>query len=218
MKTKEVIIVQNAAKLFSQHGIKKITMDDVSRACGMSKRTIYESLGSKKKLVEKTLDYLQGIDMEIIEKSGMQKQDAMDEIMFLIKHINQWFKEFSTAMENDLRLYYPQKYAEINRIREKRIYNIIFNNIKKGIKEGVYRKDLDADIIARLVITRMQSLMENNWIRDAHLASDHFYNEVYLYHMQGLMNDYGRKVFKRKYPGNLGNTKPTYDYSFVGVN
>ena len=40
-------IINTAFDLFSQYGIKSVSMDDVAKAAGISKRTLYESFEDK---------------------------------------------------------------------------------------------------------------------------------------------------------------------------
>lgn len=218
MKTKESIVIKSAVELFSKHGIKVITMDDIASHGGMSKRTIYEVMGNKGQLVAKTLSHIQEIDMQIIKHSGMQKQNAIEEMIFFNKHVNQWVKEFSPLLEADLKKHYPATFKEMNIIREQRLYDILYANMQKGKQENVYRDNMDADIIARIFISRLSNFSHNEVITQEYLTSHHFYNEVFMYHMQGILNDKGRAVFHEKYEGTVLHDKPVYSYSFIPGN
>ena len=44
-------IINTAFDLFSQYGIKSVSMDDVAKAAGISKRTLYESFEDKETLL-----------------------------------------------------------------------------------------------------------------------------------------------------------------------
>lgn len=46
-----------ALDLFSQHGIKSVSMDDIARNMGISKRTIYEFFEDKETLLVKGIEY-----------------------------------------------------------------------------------------------------------------------------------------------------------------
>ena len=48
-------IFSKAEELFMQYGIKSITMDDVAKALGMSKKTLYQYVKDKNDLVNQTI-------------------------------------------------------------------------------------------------------------------------------------------------------------------
>ena len=50
-------IINTAFDLFSQYGIKSVSMDDVAKAAGISKRTLYESFGDKETLLIEGIDH-----------------------------------------------------------------------------------------------------------------------------------------------------------------
>ena len=49
-------IINTAFDLFSQYGIKSVSMDDVAKAAGISKRTLYESFEDKETLLIEGID------------------------------------------------------------------------------------------------------------------------------------------------------------------
>ena len=65
-------IINTAFDLFSQYGIKSVSMDDVAKAAGISKRTLYESFEDKETLLIEGIDhnseslgqYLTGLEKE----------------------------------------------------------------------------------------------------------------------------------------------------------
>ena len=65
-------IINTAFDLFSQYGIKSVSMDDVATAAGISKRTLYESFEDKETLLIEGIDhnteslgqYLTGLEKE----------------------------------------------------------------------------------------------------------------------------------------------------------
>ena len=50
-------IINTAFDLFSQYGIKSVSMDDVAKAAGISKRTLYESFEDKETLLIEGIDH-----------------------------------------------------------------------------------------------------------------------------------------------------------------
>ena len=54
--TKEQVMT-TALDMFSQYGIKSVSMDDIARNTGISKRTIYEFFEDKETLLQEAIKY-----------------------------------------------------------------------------------------------------------------------------------------------------------------
>ena len=65
--------------------------------------------------------------------------------------MNKLMRDQNPATEYDLKKYYPQHYQKTLKARREGIYRYILVNLEKGIKEGLYRKDMNKEIIAKLV-------------------------------------------------------------------
>ena len=48
-------IYEVAERMFMKYGVKRISMDDLARELGMSKKTLYQYFENKEDLVKKTL-------------------------------------------------------------------------------------------------------------------------------------------------------------------
>lgn len=51
-EVKENIIVENARKLFNKYGYKRVTMDEIAKAAGVTKKTVYAYFSSKEELLQ----------------------------------------------------------------------------------------------------------------------------------------------------------------------
>lgn len=63
-------IINTAFDLFSQYGIKSVSMDDVAKAAGISKRTLYESFEDKETLLIEGIDHQFRIARTISDGTG----------------------------------------------------------------------------------------------------------------------------------------------------
>ena len=55
MNEKELKIISGAAEQFLRFGIKSMNMDDIARALGISKKTLYQFVTDKNDLVRKSM-------------------------------------------------------------------------------------------------------------------------------------------------------------------
>jgi len=149
-------ILEATQELFFRHGIKSITMDDVASHLGMSKKTIYTSFTDKDDLVtglaEMELE-CQRTDIDTIHKGS---DNAIDEIMKIMNMISRSFAKMNPSLFYDLQKFHPVAWKKFREFKEKKLRAFVEENLKAGMKQKLYRKDLDIKIMARLRLAEVE--------------------------------------------------------------
>jgi len=149
-------ILEATQELFFRHGIKSITMDDVASHLGMSKKTIYTSFTDKNDLVtglaEMELE-CQRTDIDSIHKGS---DNAIDEIMKIMNMISRSFARMNPSLFYDLQKFHPAAWKKFREFKEKKLRGFVEENLKAGIKQQLYRKDLNIKIMARLRLAEIE--------------------------------------------------------------
>ncbi|MBL7138193.1 MAG: helix-turn-helix transcriptional regulator [Bacteroidales bacterium] len=148
-------VLVRVRELFFKYGVRSVSMDDISRDLGISKKKLYQFVRSKRELVSRLLE-LERRNFEIIfEKYNFDGVNSIDVLLIVSKEISDRFWDVSPSMTFDLKKYYPEIYTQHIDNRVEFIYVQIQLNIKKGIRDGMYRDDLSTELIARLYIRRL---------------------------------------------------------------
>lgn len=200
MDTKVAGILEKVFKLYSRFGIKSVTMDDVASHLGISKKTLYEHFSDKEDLVRQVmmLEHTSGCNfMEIIRQREM---NALEELFELYKMIHTMFREYNPSMEYDIRKYYPDLFLKVREIRRSRIYDSMHSNIVKGINEGLFRHDINAETIARLHVFHVENLFESDLFPIEELTTFSVFHEIFVYHLNGILSHGGRALFESQFP------------------
>ena len=192
-------IVDNVSKLFLDYGIRGVTMDDIAHRLAMSKKTLYEFFNDKKELVEAVLNRAR-CEMED-HFNGMKesKLNAMEELFHFYELQIQMIRSNKPAFLYDLKKYYPDLYGKFQGFKHEAIYNNVISNLKKGIEEGLYRKDINPDIIARNSLMRMECMMNSDIFSPEEFMSTEVFSEIFKYHLYGITSDSGREMIKKKF-------------------
>ena len=149
MDTKSKIL-NGAEELFFKYGIKSVTMEDIAKHLGISKKTIYQFYSDKNELVEifmaerlKENEY----ECRLIAKNAAN----VIEIFFaLMEHLGVMFSNMNPKLFYDLQKYHPTTWKLFNQFKEGFIELMVQDSLKRGMKEGFVRKDINTKIIARL--------------------------------------------------------------------
>jgi TetR/AcrR family transcriptional regulator, cholesterol catabolism regulator len=191
-------ILLKARELYMKYGIKSITMDDVARELGISKKTLYQYITDKDDLVGKFIDNEIQLRQEEICKCFRVGFNAIEELFEISMFMNKVMRNQNSATEYDLKKYYPGHYQKTQKARREGIYNYILLNLKKGIKEGLYREELNKDVIAKLYLWRTENANLNELFTVEEFTSIKLFIELLKYHIRGIATDKGIVVLEKK--------------------
>lgn len=195
MSLKPEQITEEVFKIYQRYGIKSVTMDDVSRHLGISKKTLYQYFTDKEDLVRQALqlEYTRWfVRLKEPESLGL---NAIEEIFEVYKVLKRMYRHANPSMEYDLRKYYPALSKEFTEKRRKEIYGSGYRNLVKGKNQGFYRKDLNPKIIAGLHVLKVENMAAEDLFRISHDLSSRIIHEIFIYHLQGIMSPEGRQFF-----------------------
>jgi len=184
-------ILEKVGELYNKYGIKSVTMDDVARELGISKKTLYQFVENKNELVEKVLNYLLNKNDCSFKNLANKKLNAVEELLEVSILIIKTIKEYNPSTEYDLKKYYPELYKKLNEIRKERMYDSVIKNIIKGKDEGLYRNDLDEEIIAKMQTSRFLNISTDQVINNEEVLKPRFIYEMFIYHIRGMANKKG---------------------------
>ncbi|OQX97571.1 MAG: hypothetical protein B6I20_12315 [Bacteroidetes bacterium 4572_117] len=208
MKLNDVLL--KTFELYEKYAIKSVTMDDVARELGISKKTLYQFVANKKELVEKVIQSEMERAGKAHESISKMKLNSIEELLEVSKLMNERLKNHNPALFFDLKKYYPALFVEVTKIKRKKAYESILNNLKKGMKEGLYRKKINPDVIAKIYVSRIEQSYDNSIFSIAEITSIEFFNEVLVYHLHGICNEKGLQILNEKLKELiLGKTKST---------
>lgn len=193
MEAKIQQIVSKVFGLYQRYGIKSVTMDDVAQHLGISKKTLYEFFTDKEDLVRQVLMWDYHRKFSCIEEIRERNLNAVEELFEVNKMIKEIYKDYNPSVEYDIRKYYPSLYAQIRDVKRRKMLELSQNNLSKGKREGLYRNDLNASILARLHVFRVEHILESELFTLEELTSLTVFNEIFLYHLNGILSEKGRE-------------------------
>lgn len=199
MNPKALSILEQVARLYHRYGIKSVTMDDVAKHLGISKKTIYDYFSDKEDLVSQVLLYEHDQNCVFLNLISDKEQNAIESLFGVYKMINMMLKDYNPSMVYDVRKYYPNLFNKIREIRRKRMYESVFDNLNQGKKEGLYRKELNSKIIAKLHVFRTESLFDTDMFTQEELTSLKMFHEIFVYHLNGILSQQGRTFFENNF-------------------
>lgn len=149
-------ISRAACILFSQKGLKAVSVEDICRAIGIAKKTFYIYYISKDNLIE-----------EFIETSFLTLFQTLQEVDFSLKaskrikivdeHLVDFMIRFNPVVISDLRRHHRVAYQNLMQSRQKLIQHLA-TIIEYGKQQGEFRENADALILAELRLNELEAI------------------------------------------------------------
>lgn len=153
-------IQEKATEMFMRCGIRSISMDDIAGALGISKKTIYSCFADKDELVESVIDkFLRESEAQISEICS-RAENAVEEIFLSIGMIEGQFRNLNPVVLHDLMKFHHKAYGLIKDHKYRFLQHMMKENMERGKREGLYRQDLNVDIMSRFRIESMMVLFD----------------------------------------------------------
>ncbi len=161
MDTKDKIL-EAATKLFHKFGVRSVTMDDIARELGISKKTIYQYFQDKDEVV--TIGFQTHIKAEIKEFTEIVEtsKDSLDEFSKISLCLRRNLSDVNPSLLFDLQKYHPRAWALWLDYKNNYIKNFIVATIHRGQAEGNFRANLDAEILARFRVEQVEMTFDEN--------------------------------------------------------
>jgi hypothetical protein len=155
MDNKERILVKTK-ELFMQYGIRSVSMDDIASNMGMSKKTLYQYYADKDELVRAVIE---GHITEVQDECTgckLHAKDAIHEIFLTMEHIIEELNNMNPMVIYDMEKFHHGSFMKFQDYKNKFLAEMIRKNLEWGVKEELYRSDINVDIMIKF---RLESLM-----------------------------------------------------------
>lgn len=185
-------IINAAAILFRQHGIKQVRMDDVASELGISKKTLYGTFADKEAMLFEVVKLTSASFCEAIRETLLQSTNVLEQIFLLYKRVIEHCKEvnplfFTELMRySDLEAYFDRMHAEH--------FGYVKGWLQEGVKQGLLRDDIDYEVFLKQDGFQIDKLLRNPSVRN--YPAEVIYNSVVLVLLRGMATEKGLEIIK----------------------
>lgn len=151
-------ILKKADILFSTHGIKSITMDEIASSLGISKRTLYEVVKDKEDLLVACIERSQNEMHEYFDKVLEKTSNVLEVIILCYKATIKKYHKVNTLFFEDIKKYPKAHERFLNGQREDSQKSIDF--FMRGVDQGLFRSDVNFEIVHLLLKEQMNVLLD----------------------------------------------------------
>ncbi len=183
-------ILSESEKLLWKYGVRTITMDDIARRLGISKKTIYQHFSDKEDIVYQVFNYHITNEMCEVDKLMEVAENPVEEMLLVSDMMRHHADAVNPSLLVDVQRYYPKAWAAFLEHKENRIIKDIKASLQRGVDQGLYRTDIDVETMARLRVELIQLGFDERVF--PHTANVMTLQEQLLHHfVRGILTDAG---------------------------
>ena len=197
MEEKKEYYLEQIGKLFLRYGLRGITMEEISDELGVSKKTIYNYFESKADIVDLLLQRHLNNKNESMWEEISHGKNAIEILIGITNLMKETIQDIPPLVKRDLVKHFPLQLKKSNEDLKNKIYEYIKQNVLKGIDQGLYRSNLNVELIARHYVVSFDRYIRQEVMDGIDFSIDAYYEEILSYHIRGIATLKGVKILEK---------------------
>ncbi len=189
-------VLEGAGHLFMQYGVRSVTMDDIASYLSVSKKTIYQYFKDKDEVVTLTTNFLINKDKQEFEGIHNQAENAIEELYMVSKCLRRMVDDINPSLLFDLQKYHHSAWQVYLEYKEKFIFDMVVDNLRKGIADGHFRDDIDTLTLARLRVEEVQLSFDNKIFPRDKYDFRQVQMQLFNHFVYGIVTEEGRRLYE----------------------
>ena len=194
VKTK---ILKGAEELFMRYGVRSITMDEIARHLGISKKTLYQYYVDKDDIVASTTHSHLVSEKKQFDQIAEESTNSVEELVKLSHCLRENLKGMNPSLLFDLQKYHHKAWNIWIEFKTKFIRESVVRNLKHGIEHGLYRPEINPEILAVVRIETVQLGFDDQLFPRDKFNLPQVQMQILEHFIHGLLTDKGRKLFTK---------------------
>lgn len=149
-------ILEGSGELFLRAGIKSITMDDIAKNLGISKKTIYQHFADKNELVTAVVQSRLQKDGDEMREILESDANVIEQMLCMTKCSEEVLTKINASAFHDMKKYYPEAWKLFWEFKNKIMVKTIETLLSKGIEQGLIRPEINVKILAQMRVNQIE--------------------------------------------------------------
>lgn len=194
VKTK---ILKGAEELFMRYGVRSITMDEIARHLGISKKTLYQYFLDKDDIVASTTQNHLVRERKQFEQIADESENSVEELVKLSHCLKENLKGMNPSLLFDLQKYHQKAWNIWVEFKNKFIRESVVRNLNKGMSEGLIRAEINPEILAVVRIETVQMGFDDQLFPRDKFNLPQVQMQILEHFIHGLLTDKGKKLYQK---------------------
>lgn len=174
-----------ALRVFAERGYDGASMDDVARAAGITKASIYHHVSGKEALLERGLGRALDALFAILEEAAAREGRARRRLSYIVRRVAEVTLRLLPELTVLFRIHGSSKTERDAVERRRQFDRLVSELIAEAQRDGDLRDDLDPRLVSRLIFGMSNSVVE--WYRSGSaLSADAIVNAIETIVSEGI--------------------------------
>ncbi len=183
-----------AKELFFKYGIRSVTLDEMARELGISKKTIYQHFRDKDHIVYEVVLFFLEKDREYSENIYQQSKDPIHEIIETTACIGENISNVNTGILHDIQKYHPRAWSLY--LEQKKFYlTNILRNIREGVRSGYYRPEINQEIMAWIRLSSVELAFNSELFSGTNGNFAEIQFQIVDHFIRGIVTEKGKQLY-----------------------
>ncbi|MFT5913966.1 MAG: AcrR family transcriptional regulator [Bacteroidia bacterium] len=190
-------ILEKTAEMFERYGVRSVTMDDIANKIAISKKTIYQHFKDKKEIVKESVRFMMDKDHCKILFCQKEAKDEIHELVMISQMFREQVKNMNPSLLFDLKKYHSEGWNVYLEMKEKCYNASIKESLERGKKSGLFRKEIDADVIARVRMVQVESGFDPDIFPSNEYDITEVQMQLFHHFLYGIVTKEGLELFEK---------------------
>jgi len=183
--------------MFIIMGIKRVKMDTIAQKLNISKRTIYDNFRNKDALIRATIDLTQKEQNNINHKIIHNSENIIEAVLSLLKNGSDLLAGINPQYYTDLKRLYPDIWKDNIEQSKEHSFKLILELLKRGKEEGIYRQEINEEIITLILTGQLYMLFEQKLFPAGKFSIVEVYENIIINMTRGLATNKGLELLEK---------------------
>ncbi len=190
-------ILAAAMDLFRQYGFKTITMDDIARKAGISKKTLYQHFANKNEVVSESVCRYKDSKTDLCIQAMDDSENAIEAMVRIMGLFDQMNRQINPMAILELERFFPEAFKKFKDSLLERDVTSVRSNLERGIQEGLYRPEIDPEFMARYRMELSLIMFHSNLLVNERQDLQFVGHEISEHFLYGIMTPKGEKLYQK---------------------
>lgn len=141
-------ILDAAAQLIQQYGLKKFTVDEIAAKLKISKKTIYQYFNSKNDIIKEYFETAIESDKNGIINGLNSDKDFFEKIHLIVYSSHRY--RLPVKLLNEAKQFYPDEWIKVEELKQFKL-NAMQKLLELGTAEGKLRSDIHFGVLSKIL-------------------------------------------------------------------
>jgi AcrR family transcriptional regulator len=190
-------LLKGAEDLFMKYGVRSVSMDDIARHLGISKKTIYQHFTDKDDVVVSVAKAHMERQRQQFDRIAAESKNAVEEMVKISINLKENMKNINPSLLFDMQKYHQRAWNEWLNFKHKFIRQSVMRSLRQGMEEGYFRPEMNVDIISMMRLEQVQMAFDNAvYPRDQYNIPE-VQAQLFDHFVHGILTEKGKKLYQK---------------------